>query len=579
MEISPDAEPAILVIDDDPNNYDVIESLLYTQGYHFHYAEHGRMALQQLRQCKIDLILLDLMMPEINGLELCQMIKRDQALQGIPIIMVTALNTTVNLSQCLEAGADDFIGKPINGTELRARVRSMLRISDQYRKISELNDTLEQRVQARTQELQNLIWYHPLTGLASRFSLLQQLNDVLSAGKPFALLYFDCDEFQLVNSCYGYEIGDRALLGIRDRVELCLGANDVLSHLGEDDFCALLMQVESEARVQHIIDQIFDAFSSAFLIRDQQIYLSISMGVFYQTIGVEKDAEGILRNADTALNWAKREGKNNHQLFQPAMYTITKRKLQLAKELRQALVEDEFRVYYQPIIDLKQDQICGFEALIRWQHPTEGLVFPGEFITCLEETGLIIPVGILILEKACQQLQVWKKQGWSDLQISVNLSPLQFRNENLLRDIDSVLEKTGLPPPQLKLEITETLIVENPQQTVQLIEALRSRGIQVSIDDFGTGYSSLSYLRQFPVDNLKIDRAFISFLDSDASNIPIIRAIVDLGKALGMKVTAEGIETTSQLAQLKQLGCDLGQGYYFAQPMSAAAASQYLCFN
>ncbi len=576
MDIYTDACPSILVVDDEPNNYDVIESLLYNQGYQLHYAEQGKIALRQLQQIKIDLILLDLMMPEMNGLELCRLIKSDRAFQGIPIIMVTALGTRTSLSQCLEAGADDFISKPISALELRARVRSMLRMSNQYQKIRELNKTLEQKVEARTRQLQDMIFCHPLTGLATRFSLLQQLNELLSTDQGFGLLYFDCDDFQLVNSCYGYEIGDQALLAIRDRVSLCLGANHWFAHLGEDDFCILITHARNEANVQVTIDRIFAAFKQAFLISHQEIYLSISMGVVHQSAPCEQDAERILRNADTALNWAKRKGKNNYQRFQPEMHQVTGKKVQLARDLHQALMRDEFHVYYQPIIDLKQDRISGFEALIRWQHPEKGLISPDQFISCLEETSLIISVGMIVLKKACQQLKIWEKQGKPDLQISVNLSPLQFRKQSLLHDVESVLYQTGLSPFKLKLEITETLTMENLHQTVKLIKAFRSRGIELSIDDFGTGYSSLSYLQQFPVNNLKIDRTFVNLLESDVNNWQIIRAIIHLGQALGMSITAEGIETASQVAQLKQLKCEFGQGYYFAQPMSAEEASEYL---
>ena len=569
--------PSILVVDDEPINYDVIEGFLDAQGYQLYYAESGKEALEQLQRRKTDLILMDMMMPGENGLDLCVLIKQDQRWQGLPIIMVTALNTMVNFYQCLETGPDDFIGKPIDRIELQAKVRSMLRISYQYQTIREINNSLEEKVKERTQQLEQMIWSHSLTNLPSRFALLQKLENTINLGHPFALLYFDCDDFHLVNGCYGNEIGDQILLAIRERLTLCLQADDFFAHFGEDNFCIIVTNpLLTETRVQITIDQVFDSFSSAFWVSEQEIYLSISMGVVYEKEIIRTDAETILQNGKIALNWAKQEGKNNYQLFQPEMKAVIAEKLQLARDLRQALVNDEFEVYYQPIINLDNNSIQGFEALIRWQHPEKGLVSPGKFIPCLEETGLIISVGLVALEKACHQFKVWEERGFPNLQASVNLSPLQFRSETLLADIDAVLQKTGLSPSQLKLEITETLTVENPNQTIGLIKSLRGRGIEISIDDFGTGYSSLSYLRQFPVNNLKIDRAFINLLEKDESNIEIIRAIVQLGKALKMSITAEGIEASAQLKQLQQLGCEYAQGYYFAKPMSAENAFAYL---
>lgn len=576
IQLSQHTFPAILIVDDEPHNYDVIENLLYRQGYELYYAGSARVALEQLQQIPFDLILMDVMMPEIDGLTLCRLIKQNEQWQGIPIVMVTVLNTTTALTQCLEAGADDFIGKPINAPELRARVQSMLRIRCQYRQIQQLNQHLAEKVKTRTHQLQQMIWYHPLTGLPSRFSLLQHLREVLTAGNPFALLYFDGDNFSSVNSCYGYEIGDRALNAISDRVNLCLTADAILAHLGEDDFCVLLPQVANQATVETIVHQIFDAFSSPFFLGEHEIDLSISMGVVYETAMEEKEAETILRRADAALNWAKTEGKSNYRQFQPEMQAATVKKLQLTKELRRALEKDEFEVYYQPIIDLKRNRISGFEALIRWHHPEQGLVSPATFIPCLEETGLIVGVGRLVLEKACRQLTSWQAQGFPHLTISVNLSALQLRHESIVSEIRSVLEASGLSPAQLKLELTESLIIDQPEETIELINKLRQWGIQFSLDDFGTGYSSLSYLQQFPVDNLKIDRAFVNLLESSQQKLEIIRAIVNLGQALGMSITVEGIETASQLKQLQQLDCKYGQGYHFAKPMNVQEASTYL---
>ena len=573
--------PSILVVDDEPINYEIIKDFLETEDYQLDYAENARGALEQLERQRFDLILMDVMMPDQSGWELCCLIKQEPQWEGIPIIMVTALSTTDYLVQSLAAGADDFIGKPIDKMTLQAKVRSMLRISYQYQKIQEINNSLEQKVKERTAKLEQIINYHSLTHLPSRFALLQHLETITNKNQPFALLYLDCDDFHVLNNCYGNEIGDQILLAIRDRLTLFLGANDFLAHFGEDQFCVVTAYpILTEDWVQRMIDKIFDTFTSAFFVEDQEIYLSISMGVVYEKEVKTTDAETILKNGKIALNWAKQEGKNNYQLFQPEMKAVIAKKLQLATDLRQALIKDEFQVYYQPIVNLTNHSIQGFEALIRWQNPEKGLVSPATFIPCLEESGLIISVGMVVLEKACRQFKVWEEKGFQNLQVSVNLSPLQFKSETLLTDIESVLEKTGLSPSQLKLEITETLTVENPKQTIDVIKALQQRGIEISIDDFGTGYSSLSYLRQFPVNNLKIDRAFVNLLEKDESNIEIIRAIVQLGKALKMSITAEGIELASQLTQLQQIGCEYAQGYYFAKPMSAEDAYKYLCdFN
>lgn len=471
----------------------------------------------------------------------------------------------------------DITDRKLYQTELE---KSMERIEHQYREIQELNATLEERVKARTHELQEMVLYNSLTGLPSRFSLLQYLSETLSSGQSFALLYFDCDSFHTINSSFGYEVGDALLLAIRDRATLSLGVNDILAHLGEDDFCFLLRTVESEQQVQNIIAQVFEDLSLPFHINEQEIYITISMGVV-QSSG-SKDEKEVLQNADSALNWAKTNGKNQYQIFQEEMRQKTIRWLQLARDLRRALEEDEFRVYYQPILDIQNhNRVTGFEALIRWQHPEEGLISPQEFIPCLEETGLIIPTGMIVLEKACSQLKQWQEEGFKDLNISVNLSAVQFTNDALVSNVESILDRTKLSPACLKLEITESVIMKNPNATVELIQAFRKMGIKLCIDDFGTGYSSLSYLQKFPVDTLKIDRSFVNLLEADAdeNNQKIICAIVNLGQVLGMSITAEGIETASQLTQLKQLRCEYGQGYHFAKPMTADDARKYLTIN
>ena len=434
---------------------------------------------------------------------------------------------------------------------------------------------LESKVQERTRQIENMIYFNVLTGLPNRGYLLEIIRRQLNQKQKFALLCFDCDEFQGINNCFGYDVGDSLLLAIRDRVKSCLGANDVLAHLEEDNFCVFVPNIEAKSQVERLRDIIFDSCTHPFWVEDQEIYINISMGIVYSETS-DISAILALRQARTASYWAKNQGKARSRFFQEEMFQATNRKLQLARDLRRSIENDEFLVYYQPIIDLRPHCVSGFEALIRWQHPQEGLISPSEFIPFLEETGLIIPVGMIVLEKACLQLKQFQSYGFSNLKISVNLSAVQFTNPNLLAEIESILDKTKIDPSCLKLEITESVVMENPDTTVNLLREFRSRGIQLSLDDFGTGYSSLSYLQQFPVDSLKIDRAFVNLLDAAEQNIEIIRAIIYLGQVLGMTITAEGMETLSQVKTLRKLGCEQGQGYFFAKPMAAEAVLPYL---
>ncbi len=560
---------SILIVDDDATNYDVIETLLAGQDYLLHYAASGKEAIEFLSIYKPDVILLDVMMPEMDGIEVCKKIKSIPQWVAVPIIILTALSDKEDLARCLNAGADDFISKPVNRLELTSRVRSMLRIHEQYQQLASFNIILEETVEERTAQLQNMLYEDGLTQLPSRTFLRDKLEEFIQSGETnFALAYLDCDQFKLVNGSFGYAIGDELLLAITQRLRDQLKPGDVLARMGEDEFCFLLYNINDEASLIPHIQDILNSFAKAFTVADFEIFMSATIGIALGNTTYQQ-AEEPLQDADTAMYKAKTQNKGSYQIFDRQMSITMLGRLKLETDLQRALPQHELVTYYQPIVDLKTEKISGFEALLRWKHPERGMVSPDDFISCMEETGLIIPVGMFVFKQACQQLQRWHQQGWTELTMSINLSVKQFACPTLLADIDRVLAETSVRPASLKLEVTETTIMDNAQAAILLSEQLRARQIQISIDDFGTGYSSLSYLQKLPADIMKIDRSFISQMQAGNHDYQLASTIISLGNQLGFAIVAEGIETHSQLELLQELGCELGQGYLFSKPLAA----------
>ena len=561
---------SILVVDDEPDNFDVIETLLSAQNYQLHYAASGQSAIASLDTFEPDLILLDVMMPGMDGIEVCQRIKAMPQWESVPIIVVTALTTKKDLAQCLTAGADDFISKPVNSLELTARVRSMLRIRQQYQQLATFNARLEATVQQRTAELQTMIFEDGLTALPSRTFLVQKLAELLQSGESsFAVVCLDCDQFKLVNGSFGHAIGDQLLIAIAERLRQHLRPGDVLARMGEDEFCFLLHQIEDAVALEPFIQTILRSFNAPFSVVNCEIFMTACMGISLSNHAAGQSEE-LLQDADTAMYQAKLRGKGSYQIFDRQMHLAMFNRLMLENDLQRSLEQQEFVLYYQPIVHLQTQKLAGFEALLRWQHPERGMVSPGEFIPCMETTGLIVPVGMLVFKQACQQLRSWQQQGWTEITMSVNLSVRQFACPTLLADIDRVLSETAINPGYLKLEITESAIMDNAEMAIALTKELRSRQIQISIDDFGTGYCSLGYLHHFPVDTLKIDRCFVNQIQGGNRNYQVVNTIIALSNQLELAVIAEGIETTQQLEWLQQLGCQFGQGYLFSKPLPAA---------
>ncbi|MBE9108108.1 EAL domain-containing protein [Nodosilinea sp. LEGE 07298] len=561
---------SILIVDDDPNNFDVIDTLLDAEGYQLHYASTGEAAIAALDHLEPDLILLDVMMPGLNGFEVCHWLKSSPTWATLPIIMVTALSEKQDLARCFSAGANDFISKPIHRLELIARVRSLLILREQYQQLETFNAQLEVKVLKRTAQLQAIISHDALTQLPSRAALNQTLAELLQAeNSAFAVIYLDCDQFKLINGSFGYALSNQLLRAIAARLQQLVPSDGLLACLGGNEFCILLRQTSGIERVKWLIQTVLDSFKTPFSVSGVNIFITACLGVVLGHSDYSSP-EQLLQDAGIALYRAKQQGVGSYQFFDPQMHQTMVDRLALENDLKRALDRQEFVVYYQPIVHLKTLKIAGLEALVRWQHPTRGLVAPGEFIPLMETTGLVVPVGLLVLKLACQQLHRWQQQGWTDLTMSVNLSVRQFACPTLLDDIDQILAATGIDPARLKLEITESAIMDNAETAIVLVEALRSRQIQISIDDFGTGYSSLGYLHQFSVNDLKIDRSFTSQIQVLTSKYKVVDTIITLGKQLGLTVTAEGIETQPQLERLQQLDCEMGQGYLFSKPLPAA---------
>ncbi|BBD62756.1 diguanylate cyclase/phosphodiesterase with PAS/PAC and GAF sensor(s) (plasmid) [Nostoc sp. HK-01] len=425
------------------------------------------------------------------------------------------------------------------------------------------------------EKLIRLAFYDVLTGLPNRALFMDKLQQTIARGGSqsndlFAVLFLDLDRFKVVNDSLGHLVGDQLLMALAERLQSCLQPQDTLARWGGDEFTILLPQIESIEDATVVAENIHQALKSPFKLSGYEVFSSASIGIALGTDGCTQAAH-LLRDADSALYRAKADGKARHTVFQTTMYTQALALLHLETDLRWAIERQQLQILYQPIVCVSTGKITGFEALVRWQHPVQGLIPPSKFIPLAEETGLIIPIGEWILRQSCYQLRQWqlKFPELTPLSISVNLSSKQFIQPDLVQQIAQILQEISLLPNSLKLEITESAIMDNPEKAATILGQLKAFGIQLCIDDFGTGYSSLAYLHQFPIDVLKVDRSFINRIDIGDGQLAIVRAIITLAKNLSMSVVAEGVESLNQLAQLRLLQCEQAQGYLFSQPLNS----------
>jgi diguanylate cyclase (GGDEF)-like protein len=577
-----------------PDNLRVLSSLLTREGYGVRKALNWHMALTACQTLLPDLILLDIMMPEVDGYEICRRLKACRLTADIPVIFISALEDVFDKVKAFQVGGVDYITKPFEFEEVLVRVENQLALRTARLEILKLNTELENRVNERTSQLEKALYklqqeinqrqqlqtklldialHDSLTGLPNRVLFIKRLEQALNRAKlesdyHFAVLFLDCDRFKVVNNSLGHLVGDELLIAIARRLQASLSPFDSLARFGGDEFAILLENITDISTAIEVAECILKKLSQPFKLFRYEVFINASIGINWGNHNYEK-SEYLLRDADTAMYRAKALGKARYHVFDPAMHQEVSQLLELENDLRRAVERQEFVVHYQPIICITTGAIAGFEALIRWQHPTKGLVYPTAFIPIAEETGLINHINIWVLQSACQTLRLLQNhpatnKNLNSLTISVNLSPRLFSLPNFLAEIDQILDETKINPANLELEITESLLIENSDVIKTILYELKERKIKLVMDDFGTGYSSLSYLHSFSLNTLKIDKSFVKRMQENQQNMGLVPAIIGIAHSMGMIVIAEGVETQHQLTQLKNLKCDFAQGLLFS---------------
>ncbi|BBD68149.1 response regulator receiver modulated diguanylate cyclase/phosphodiesterase [Nostoc commune NIES-4072] len=596
----------ILIVDDMADNLRVLSSILTREGYSVRKALNWQMALTATQTVLPDLILLDIMMPEVDGYEICQTLKAWELTADIPVIFISALDDVFDKVKAFKVGGVDYITKPFEFQEVLVRVQNQLALRSARLEILKLNVELEDRVKQRTGELEktlqklqeeinsrqklqsqllDIALHDSLTGLPNRVLFIRRLKNALNRAKEessyqFALLFLDCDRFKVINDSLGHLVGDELLIAIAYRLQACLIPTHTLARLGGDEFGILLENIIDINMAIQVAEQILQQLSLAFKLSRYEVFMNASIGISWGNKDYDRP-EYLLRDADTAMYRAKAQGRAKYHVFNPAMHQEAIQLLELENDLRRAVERQEFLVYYQPIISLVTGRISGFEALVRWQHPIRGLVSPIEFIPVAEETGLINAINTWVLQSACHQLSIWQHYPVTPepLTMSVNLSARLFLQPNLVEQIDRIISENKINPAYLELEITESVIMENTNAIEIILQQLKQRQIKLIMDDFGTGYSSLSYLHSFPFNALKIDKSFVKRMQENKENMGLVPAMIGIANSMGMSAIAEGVETQEQLIQLRSLNCNFAQGYLFSKPIEQQLVIKLLALS
>ena len=671
-------KPLVLICDDDGTHRKVLQDVLEKADFRVLTAENGKIALELFSTAHPDVVLLDVEMPEVDGIQVCETIRARETNRETPIFIITGREDQEAAQRAYSVGATDFLNKPIALAVLPHRIRNVLRTStslndlrgliravpdlifvvdedgDVQEGLSRGDATHTQQIQAlstaskvnfypcenddaarscikraletgKTQVYEhalegldihletrfvtrdknsvlaivrditerkksearifNLAYFDELTALPNRQLFGQSLERTIEAAKrenqKFAVLFVDLDRFKRINDTLGHSVGDELLKEVARRLEKCTRSTDSVSRfdpagdggiqlarLGGDEFVIKLYGIESEDTVSAIAARIISVLTPPFTCEGHQFVVTPSIGIaLYPEDGI--NSEDLLMNADSAMYRAKFAGRNNYKFYSETMRTKSLHRLDLENEIRKALDNDQFELHYQPKADANSWSLVGAEALLRWHHPERGAIGPADFIPIAEETGLIVPIGQWVLREACNQVKLWSNYPFGNIPVSVNISSHQFQSDSLIDDVLGAALGAGIDPASLELEITESVLLQDAENTLVALNRLKRAGIALSVDDFGTGYSSLSYLKRFPIDTLKIDRSFVTDLHTDKDDAAICAAILAMAQQLGLNVVAEGVETKEQLEFLRHHGCDQIQGFLCSKPLSS----------
>ena len=559
-ENSPPSAGNIIIADDDPSILLLLRHILSEDNYDVTEARSGMEALELCREFTYDLAIFDLVMPDVDGLTACKEITY-QLSNPPPVLIITSLDDDVSVNNAFNAGAIDYVTKPINWSVFKQRVKRIVQ--------SEKN----------RQKVKRLEFHDSLTGLPNRTLLLDRLESATLRAQRnktmLALLMVDVDNLKLINETLGHNNGDKVIQSVASRLCNTIRDTDTLSRSGGDEFNLIIENIRHLDDVGLMAAKFSRAIEHSLTIMGQDIRIKASIGIsIYPQDGT--DIGSLLSHSDAALYRAKEQGGNAYEFYSPDLGRQARRRLELENNLRSALDNDELVVFYQPKVDLINGVASGMEALVRWNHPQQGIVPPDEFIPIAEETGLIIQLGQQVIEKACKQFKQWQDENIPVTNISINVSARQFKEQDLVTALQDTLLKHNLDASHIELELTESTLLKNENQAESILNQLHNMGVKISIDDFGTGYASLAYLKRLPIDILKIDKSFTDGILHDPDDIAIVNAIYGLAKGLGLKLVAEGIENKEQLEKIKKLGVDYGQGYYWSPPRPADQYAELL---
>ena len=551
--------PIVVLADDDPSIRLMVRHVLESEDFDIIEASDGLEAIKAVEKHHPALILLDAVMPGIDGFTTCQQIK-EKGHTDIPVMMITGLDDDASVERAYEVGAIDFITKPIKWAVLKHRVKSVVAKVIAERKV------------------QLLAYRDTLTGLPNRLLFADRLEQAVIRSErsrtSMALMLVDIDDFKLVNDSFGHDAGDKLIKAVGELISKSLRRADTIARLGGDEFAVIIEDINGPDDAISIADNLTTILEHNVRLDDQETYTSASIGIaVYPEDG--KDARTLLKNADTAMFRAKENGRHCFQFYKPEMSVNAMERLDLENSLKAAFENDEFLIHYLPVIDIHKNEVVGVEALLRWQHPDKGMIQPADFVKIVEDCGLIVALGEWLIYSVCKQIKVWQDAGLENQNVSINLTPRQFKEQDLVALFTQAMDEHDIEATSLSVEVTERTLIDNIGEVESTLKKLRAMGMKILLDDFGTGYASLAYLKEFPVDVVKIDRAFVAGIPDNEDDSTIVDAIAGLTRGLKLSLLAEGVENERQLDVLKSLGCQYAQGFFWSKALPGNEYEQF----